>query len=270
MLHLSRPTVQPERAFTLIELLVVIAVTALLIGILFPALASARRAARTTKCLAQLHNIELAHTLYMNDFKERFVDSGLGHGGIGEPSHAWPVLLAPYNQGPLALRSPSDTSTQWPFSEGGQNSGLSLARYLDLVTTNDPGAGQSAVARWTSYGLNNYLTASHAPPPELSPGAPYMRLAQVPRPHSTVHFLMMTFEGSFAVSDHTHVENWNDSGHPESSAANEVQTNAHGGKAKTNDAIANYSFLDGHAATLKFRDVYTTPTRNSFDPEVSP
>jgi prepilin-type N-terminal cleavage/methylation domain-containing protein len=56
-----------HRAFTLIELLVVIAIIALLVGILLPALARARQAARKTKSIANMKNMPMAVQAYMTD-----------------------------------------------------------------------------------------------------------------------------------------------------------------------------------------------------------
>lgn len=58
--------------FTLIELLVVISIIALLIGILLPALASAREQVKRTQCGTNVKGIMTGVAFYQNAFKDRF------------------------------------------------------------------------------------------------------------------------------------------------------------------------------------------------------
>lgn len=61
-----------QSAFTLIELLVVIAIIALLIGILLPALGSARETARTLVCSTTLRGIGTANAVYVAEFRDHY------------------------------------------------------------------------------------------------------------------------------------------------------------------------------------------------------
>ena len=70
--------------FTLIELLVVIAVIAVLIGLLIPALAKSRDAARTTVCLSNLRQCAIVCCQYADENKGKSP-------AIGQPYSSWPT-----------------------------------------------------------------------------------------------------------------------------------------------------------------------------------
>ncbi len=65
-------SVRRSGAFTLIELLVVVAIIALLISILLPSLSKARDGAKTTACLANLHDLGVALHTYAHDNAQYF------------------------------------------------------------------------------------------------------------------------------------------------------------------------------------------------------
>ena len=62
---------QSRHGFTLVELLVVISISALLIGILLPALGAARVSARSAICLSRVRQIATASYLYADDHDGR-------------------------------------------------------------------------------------------------------------------------------------------------------------------------------------------------------
>ena len=236
-----------SKGFTLIELMVVVAIIATLLGILLPALASARKTAQATKCLSGMRNMEVAHWMYMTDHDGQFIDVGLGGPGH-DPANSWINTLSEYYGSPLLHRSPVDDSIYWDA----------------------PGNG--GVFRRTSYGVNNYLI------PNPGPGItnPVVRFEQVPKPSSTVHFMYMSeSDPTYAVSDHPHIEQWptlaplypnNTAG----AAASQLETHAHGGVPGSWEAVTNYSYVDGHAQTTSFSQVYAIDGAwNKFDPTVA-
>ncbi len=268
--------------FTLIELLVVIAVVALIVGMLLPALGQARSAAKSVRCLSQVRQLELAQQMYADAYKGALVDAALAHGGIGDPKKSWPVTLAAYTDRHLLLRSPLDASPYWSADDGGAYPGMSYKQYaaaLESSPASPPAATQ--LARWTSYGLNNYTTRSKKPPAAFMARPAYDTLPRIPRPASTVHFLLMTQGTSspaaakFARSDHVHAETWDDG--PEGSAPESASVHMEIGgheppTARRGPTWADrsaYGFLDGHAQVLRFDQVYTSYLQNRFYPEVA-
>ena len=72
-----------KRAFTLVELLVVIAIIALLMSILMPALAKAKKQAEVALCQHNLSQWGIIFTSYTNDFDGYFEQ------GWGNPRNWW-------------------------------------------------------------------------------------------------------------------------------------------------------------------------------------
>lgn len=66
----------PSRlGFTIVEVITVVAITAVLVGLLVPALSMVRRAANTVRQKAQFHSIDTALEAYYSDFNDDYPDS---------------------------------------------------------------------------------------------------------------------------------------------------------------------------------------------------
>jgi len=247
------------RAFTLIELLVVVSIIALLIGILLPALGRARHAAQVTQDLSQLRQMETAHHAYMTDNGGTLINAGLPHGTASTSQElAWITSLRDYYRDELVARSPLDESPHWPGGE---------------PVPNTPGQAY----RQTSYGINNFLSDVKRNGRNPWGGSAWTALDRIivkRSPTELVHFLPMAYEGDFAGADHPHAESWDAFGGGGDTVAKlagrQVQLNAVGGEQGTFEARANWGYLDGHAETQAFGEVYQREDTNQFDPEADP
>jgi len=240
-----------EPGFTLIELLIVVAIIAVLISVLLPVLSKARESSRTANCLSNVRNMEIAHCMYINDNSGQLIQAGFAHGGAhGNEALAWFNTLQNYYGNKLMGRCPSDFSPHWPAAEGG---GTPVSSSTDQY-------------RRCSYGINDYTDKNLSPLNEQDGGNPFKNIDSYQTPSGVVHFVEMAEEGDFAVADHPHTDLW--IGNIPAKANSMLEINQHGGEPRTWEARANYGFLDGHATTSSFKEVFVSQTNNKFNPSM--
>ena len=243
--------------FTVVELIAVIGVIVVLMGIAIPTLRTARLASLNTHDLSQIRQLGIAHLAYQVTNADHFVDVGLPHGGYGNEAVSFVEVLSRYTDD-IVMKSPLDLSPHWPSDLGGHDLGV------------EPDGG--GPLRRTSYGMNNYLSRNYSPMVALyGPGHSADRLPKVKRPDRTVCFLHMTRKGSFAVSDHPHVETWGAGTEPWRLASDQLCIwAAEGSESIDGLATSNYGFIDGSTGTRHFEDLYESRERNVFDPDAIP
>ncbi len=231
-------------AFTLIEVLVVTSILALLIAALLPSLSRGRQTARTVACLSNLRGLALAQQMYADSNDERLAVAGEGS---YDEQGSWIGLLQSQGVESLNRKCPSDSSP-----------------YFDALFTDY----QPPVYRVTSYGINNYISPTHAP----LGAVPFRQLSRIPNPARVVQFVELAETGNYAVADHVHVQEFF---HPLTPKATPKRVNVqmplgrHGGKQADWNGTLNYSFVDSHAETLPLESVYVNPKRNRFNPVVA-
>jgi len=146
-----------RRGFTLIELLVVISIIGILVGLLLPAVQSAREAGRRTQCASNMRNVGMAILQYVNA-KNAFPPAGVFCEDAntklndpttsvintymppttgtprGIPMYSWVVPILPYMEA-------SDMFNQWTMFTSPQTGASVPVGYLDQ---NNYVAGQSS------------------------------------------------------------------------------------------------------------------------------
>lgn len=155
-------------AFTLIELLVVVGILTLLVAILLPSLAAAKRVSKRTYCLSNLHDLGVAMQAYVQVNRERF-----------PVLCQYPSLEALL---PAANRRPP-VSRGLARELGGTPSEV-LACPADEVTTAGPLSGVQVGGRYydaqeTSYEWNPYLNGLPRDTRKVTVGGVVIPLSQV-------------------------------------------------------------------------------------------
>lgn len=240
-----------RRAFTIVEVLVVIGIVAILASLLLVGLRTVSDNARAGSCLSKLRELSNAHIAYANLNRECFADVGLPHGSVGQPLKSFVHTLGDFGISGEALVSPLDRSPHWP-PETGDGAPVALVQ-------GEP------IFRRTSYGMNNFLSRTYSPAVTMG-GVVTDRLGRISRPSEVVCFLLMAERGPYASSDHPHVENWGNVSNPALLAATQCSINAVDRRRASGDSRSNWSFVDGHVATLRFDEVYTSNSENRFNP----
>jgi prepilin-type N-terminal cleavage/methylation domain-containing protein/prepilin-type processing-associated H-X9-DG protein len=217
------------RGFTLVELLVVIAIIALLVGIMLPALQGAREMTIQTRCLAQLKQMSEALTMYaIADTNSRYPRARMM--GMG---NTWIQNIEQYIATKSFFHCPADISESWSLTSG---------------------------ARFTSYGLNGYVTHNHPPywgmsMERMDDASATILIAEMAEDQTKDHFMPMVWGDPIAHASvlpgmmMARMNEW-DNIRKEQKPLMKFR---HMGK-------SNYGFGDGHAEAMEFDRTWSQTT----------
>lgn len=221
-----------KSAFTLIELLVVIAVTALLISLLLPALAGARKAAKGTVCLSGLRSMGQAVVMYCNANKEHFPISSHTAGSLIGPT-AWLTTLEEYGVDRKFRRCLLDEFREQKLTSYATN------EHFEPLT---PGIDYNPITRQPLPGGRRRA---------------FDRIGLLPRPTATIYIYEPEGEGT---ADHLNTHQF--------ASADQVRAAV---AVMRHLGAGHYLFADGHGSAWAWSDFEArfSPMTSPFDPEAA-
>lgn len=229
-----------RKAFTLIELLVVIAIIAILAAILFPVFAQAKEAAKKSACLNSQKQIGLAVVMYAGDSDDVMCPRV---NRVNGSTLSWRTMTAPYVKSGALYQCPTNPArtakpADWTCDEAG-----------DCGWNEEPNQFTSYNANWNWNGMGGpfgdnlngvSMTVSTAPAQVITIVESSLRTSGV---NLVVPWALADLMTAPSKADGSQGHIW-----------------AHNGQ-------SNFSFLDGHAKSMK--PTATMNNVNEADPALS-
>lgn len=158
--------IRANRGFTLIELLVVISIIVVLMAIIFPAFQSAREKARQTRCITNMHQIDIALKSYLQDYR-RFPPPPYYNGGMQKYLNGPAALYPDYIQNHEVFICPDDrqidgvqqqamASNYCSYAGVPINPQASQWDFKPLTGTGVNAAAQMRLYNWGGYTFDGY------------------------------------------------------------------------------------------------------------------
>ncbi|MCM8532817.1 MAG: type II secretion system GspH family protein [Lentisphaeraceae bacterium] len=235
-----------KKSFTLIELLVVIAIIGILSSMLLPALVSAREMSKTSVCLSQLRQTNLAYLMYSSENNDKTLPKFPIY---PTKTQIWLGAIYPYHENADLYKCPSVTHIAEDVDSGGNVHGTHKTGWAGesgyWSYGGNKGRGSYAINAWTwsadKDGLRTSDNFIH-------------HLAEAENSSNTPLFFDSTWIDAQPNRNQT-PESVDGTG---SNSAKRIYLDRHYQKK------VNYTMLDGNAKTIKINKLYHLDWNQNF------